>query len=106
MSNIGIKKGEVGNSVLEGKFIAPLDAEYVRGILRRLMPSLCVSHKKPAYFNGKWNWTPGWWVAIQDGIYLLREGNDFNLYWEEKLAGAPNPAFTPLAGTDSVGGVS
>lgn len=82
MSNIQVRKGEVGNSKLEGTFVSPLEAEYVRGVLRRLFPSLCVSHPKPAYYNGKWWWDDGWWVAIQDGLYLIREADQFNIYWQ------------------------
>lgn len=83
MSKIQVRKGEVGNTELSGRFISPIYPDYVRGILRRLFPSLCVSHKKPAYYNGKWWWDDQWWVAVQDGLYLLREGDDFNLYWQE-----------------------
>lgn len=82
MSNIRIKKGDVGSRPLQGKFLSPLDPDYVRGVLRRLMPGICIGKDLPVYHNGRWNWDAGWWVAIQDGLYLIREENEFRIYWE------------------------
>ncbi len=82
MSNVQIKKGTVGNHQIAGKFLSAIAPDYVRGILRRTMPGICIGHSNPAYHNSRWNWPEGWWVAVQDGLYLMRESNEFNLYWQ------------------------
>ncbi len=78
-----IRKGEVGNTPVEGRLLTILDPGLVRAIIRKMTPGLCIGHHNPAYFKGRWNWAPGWWAGIQDGIFIRRESTaEFMLYWE------------------------
>jgi hypothetical protein len=76
-----ITKGEVGEGG-EGRLVATLSRDIVRGVMKGF-PCLCVGTSHPVYHKGKWSWRDGWYVGVQDGMFLRKDGSDFNLYWEE-----------------------